>query len=82
MGTPFIGLFVSCVVALLLPETSRAAPDIRDTRLLASPAVCAKHMAFVYADDLWIADLDGRNLRRLHARWLRSHFRFTRSTCD
>jgi tricorn protease len=50
---------------LLVPATGRADPDIRDTRLLAQPAVSARHIAFVYADDLWVADLDGKNVRRL-----------------
>jgi tricorn protease len=42
-----------------------AEPDIHDTRLLSEPAVSARHIAFVYADDLWMADLDGKNVRRL-----------------
>jgi tricorn protease len=50
---------------LLLPGPGRAAPDVHDTRLLSQPAVSAKHIAFVYADDLWVADLDGGNVRRL-----------------
>ena len=29
------------------------------------PAVSAKNIAFVYAEDLWVADLDGKNPRRL-----------------
>ena len=29
------------------------------------PEISAKHIAFVYADDLWIADRDGKNPRRL-----------------
>jgi len=29
------------------------------------PAVSAKNIAFIYAEDLWVADLDGRNPRRL-----------------
>jgi tricorn protease len=40
-----------------------AAPDIQDTRLLTQPAVSGQHVAFVYADNLWVADLDGRNVR-------------------
>ncbi len=42
-----------------------AAPDTNDTRLLAQPAAGPEQLAFVYADDLWIADYDGSNLRRL-----------------
>ncbi len=44
-----------------------ADPDPNDTLLLAQPAVSAKHLAFVYADDLWIADADGGKPRRLTA---------------
>jgi tricorn protease len=42
-----------------------ADPDIQDTRLLTQPALSARHVAFIYADNLWVADLDGRNVRRL-----------------
>jgi tricorn protease len=50
---------------LLVPGAGRAEPDIRDTRLLSQPAVSARHVAFIYADDLWVAELDGGNVRRL-----------------
>jgi tricorn protease len=42
-----------------------AQPDPNDTRLLTQPAVSAKNIAFIYAEDLWVADLDGKNPRRL-----------------
>ncbi len=42
-----------------------AQPDSKDTRLLSSPAVSSSQIAFVYAEDLWIADLNGANPRRL-----------------
>ncbi|MDY3551185.1 PDZ domain-containing protein [Gemmata sp. JC717] len=42
-----------------------AQPDQSDTRLLAMPAISAKNIAFVYADDLWVADAGGKNPRRL-----------------
>ena len=32
---------------------------------MSQPAVSAKHVAFIYADDLWVADFDGKNPRRL-----------------
>jgi tricorn protease len=56
---PLLGtlLFLAC--------PAWAEPDLHDTRLLAEPAVSENHIAFVYADDLWIADLDGKNVRRL-----------------
>lgn len=51
--------------ALALAATAWADPDPIDTRLLTEPALSASHVAFVYADDLWIADRDGKNVRRL-----------------
>lgn len=35
------------------------------TRLLRQPAVSERHVAFVYADDIWIADREGGDARRL-----------------
>jgi tricorn protease len=49
----------------LLPRVCQAEPDVNDTRLLSQPALSSKHVAFVYADDLWITDLEGKNVRRL-----------------
>ncbi|MEW5981470.1 MAG: PDZ domain-containing protein [Acidobacteriota bacterium] len=40
-------------------------PSTRDTRLLAQPATSGTHVAFAYADDLWIAKIDGTDVRRL-----------------
>jgi tricorn protease len=53
------------VAALLVVTAAQADPDVRDTRFLHQPAVSGKHIAFVYADDLWLADIDGKNVRRL-----------------
>ena len=39
--------------------------DMKDTKLLSQPAISQNHIAFVYAGDLWIADVDGSNVRRL-----------------
>src|SRR5216684_1265883 len=41
------------------------AVNINDTRLLTDPAVSQEHIAFAYANDLWVANLDGSNVRRL-----------------
>jgi tricorn protease len=41
--------------------------DINDTRLLSQPAISKTHIAFIYAGDLWVADLDGKSVRRLTA---------------
>jgi tricorn protease len=39
--------------------------DGKDTRMLSQPAVSADHIAFIYAEDLWVANLDGSQPRRL-----------------
>jgi tricorn protease len=39
--------------------------DIRDTKLLSQPAISKTHIVFAYAGDLWLANLDGQNVRRL-----------------
>jgi tricorn protease len=60
----FIALPLLFVVTVWLSAAvGLAAPDIQDTRLLTQPAVSGQHVAFVYADNLWVADLDGRNVR-------------------
>src|SRR5437899_5113679 len=41
------------------------AVNINDTRMLTDPAVSNDHIAFAYANDLWVANLDGTNVRRL-----------------
>lgn len=36
-----------------------------DTRLLSNPAISENNIAFIYAEDLWVAEKDGSNPRRL-----------------
>ena len=55
---------LAAAVVLLVAGTATAV-DVHDTRLLAQPAVSAKHVAFTYAGDIWIANLDGSGVRRL-----------------
>lgn len=45
-----------------------AAVDLQDTRLVASPAVSARQVAFLYAGDLWTSGPDGGAARRLTTR--------------
>jgi tricorn protease len=42
-----------------------SAIDTQDTRLLRNPAISEQHIAFIYAEDLWIANADGTYPRRL-----------------
>src|SRR5919204_5459475 len=53
------------IVAIALCAMSALAIDINDTRLLTDPAVSKDHIAFAYANDLWVANLDGSDVRRL-----------------
>src|SRR5579863_102449 len=48
-----------------LPALAGQGVDVNDTRLLSRPAISKTHIAFVYAGDLWVAGLDGKNVRRL-----------------
>jgi tricorn protease len=59
---------IAIVVALGLPlgaDLSKVDVNVRDTRFLHQPATSGTHIAFVYADDLWVARLDGSDVRRL-----------------
>jgi tricorn protease len=40
-------------------------PTGGQTRMLTKPAISGTNIAFVYAGDLWVADLSGQNARRL-----------------
>jgi tricorn protease len=69
-------LFVSCANAEgVVPSAvaqqpvaanpTGAAAASGDTRMLEMPAISAKHVAFCYAGDLWVCNLDGSGVRRL-----------------
>ena len=51
--------------AAAVAASHRGRIDTRDTRMLEQPAVSAEHVAFAYAGDLWVARLDGSDVRRL-----------------
>jgi tricorn protease len=56
---------VFALILGLCAATGLQAVDTNDTKMLTRPAVSAERIAFVYANDLWTADLEGRNVRRL-----------------
>ncbi|MEZ4998993.1 MAG: hypothetical protein R2758_16555, partial [Bacteroidales bacterium] len=39
--------------------------DTSDTRMLSQPAAGKSHIAFIYAEDLWVMNADGTSPRRL-----------------
>lgn len=55
---------VLCALAPLSPVVDGRV-DPLDTKLLTQPAISDRNIAFIYAGDLFVADLDGRNVRRL-----------------
>ncbi len=63
---PWNGMTMAAfTMAILLLPVGVRARDTSDTRLLATPAITEGKIAFAYADDIWVADADGKNPRRL-----------------
>jgi tricorn protease len=60
-----VRLLVVLALFALAAGPRLAAVDTVDTKMLTQPAVSAERIAFVYANDIWSADLDGRDVRRL-----------------
>jgi tricorn protease len=60
-------LFTALAVTALAAGYPQAvlALDSSDTRLLSTPAITDGKLAFVYADDIWVADADGTHTRRV-----------------
>ena len=60
---------VLVVVAALATIATSARPavaiDTANTRMFSQPALSARQIAFIYAGDLYVCDLDGRNVLRL-----------------
>ncbi|RPH90983.1 MAG: protease, partial [Calditrichaeota bacterium] len=57
---PHFRVCLSFVILMTL-----TAAHSQETRLLRSPAISDRHIAFVYANDIWIAGIDGNDARRL-----------------
>ena len=57
-----IYLFSLISLWVLLRSTSVVA---QETRLLRNPAISKEKISFVYAGDIWVANLDGSNVRRI-----------------
>ena len=50
---------------LLFVPVRLLAINTNDTRMLTQPAISANHIAFIYAEDLWVSNADGSQPRRL-----------------
>lgn len=57
----------SVFLLLLMLTSALLGINTKDTAMLTRPAVGPDRLAFVYANELWVADLDGRNPRQLTA---------------
>ncbi|MGB8491913.1 MAG: hypothetical protein WCE64_12725, partial [Bacteroidales bacterium] len=55
------------VALLLILSVNPVARGINtvDTRMMSQPAISANRIAFIYAEDLWVCNIDGSNPRRL-----------------
>ena len=58
-------LTISLLYLLAIIPVKSFGINTKDTRMLAQPAISANHVAFIYAEDLWIANSDGSLPRRL-----------------
>jgi len=65
MRTPRTPIVAWIAAALLFSAAGLRAVDTADTKMLTKPAVSADRIVFVYANDLWTSDLDGRDVRQL-----------------
>ncbi|NOY37671.1 MAG: peptidase S41 [Chlorobi bacterium] len=64
MKSIFRYLLFILICCITTPRVAHAI-NTKDTRLLTQPAISKDHIAFVYANDLWIANRDGSQPRRL-----------------
>jgi tricorn protease len=58
-------IFWLAISLAAVPIPPALAVDTSDTRMLASPAIAEGKIAFVYADDIWLAHADGTAAHRL-----------------
>lgn len=58
-------LFSILAITAFLAGFPLFAVNTTDTRLMHQPAISSTHIAFVYANDLWVANADGSNARRI-----------------
>ena len=56
---------VSFMFLLVFLPGNLSGINTKDTRMLAQPAMSADHIAFIYAEDLWVARIDGTDPKRL-----------------
>src|SRR5674476_1644793 len=60
-----IFIIISLLIVLSTITGKTFGINTNDTRMLSQPAISSKYIAFIYAEDLWIANPDGSQPRRL-----------------
>jgi tricorn protease len=60
-----VAFTIVAALTLVMIPGKLCAINTKDTRMLAQPAISANHIAFIYAEDLWVANIDGSQPRRL-----------------
>ena len=60
-----IAFTISILILMVIIPGKSFGINTNDTRMLAQPAISANHIAFIYAEDLWVANIDGTQPRRL-----------------
>jgi len=60
----FVGIFIFLISIFFVCEAFSQI-DTKDTRMMTQPAISKDHIAFIYANDLWLAGRDGQNPHRL-----------------
>ncbi len=63
--TPLFGLPTLAVIAAGVLTLAVSTPLTAQTRLLRQPTISANHIAFAYANNIWITGRDGGDARRL-----------------
>jgi len=57
--------FFSVAILFVLGYSSTFGINTKDTRIMSQPAISNGHIAFIYAEDLWVANSDGSYPQRL-----------------
>jgi tricorn protease len=58
-------LLLSCFLLMQIQLFSFTQDGSGESRMMTDPAISKDHIAFLYANDLWVADLDGNHVTRL-----------------
>jgi tricorn protease len=64
MKKPYV-IFILIFLFILIIPVKLFGINTKDSRMVSQPAISANHIAFIYAEDLWIANTDGSQPRRL-----------------